>query len=140
MTQYNKKFAPLVKKLCLLGATDSEIIDFFEITETVLKNWKDKHEEFNNAIKSGKIVADAKVANSMYKRACGYTYVEDKAFSFMGDVTKVKVRKHMPADVNAGKFWLKNRQRVRWQENPTPQQVDTKEPWEIIYTDEDDTN
>lgn len=136
-TRYNKQYAPIVKKLCLLGATNEEIADFFEITEAVLARWVKDQPPFKAAIKSGKLKADSKVAASMFKRACGYDYVEDKAFSFMGDVTKVKVKKHMAADVNAGKFWLKNRQPEKWKENPVPEQGDTKEPWEIVYTDED---
>lgn len=140
MPKYSKQHARTVKKLCLLGATDAEIADFFDETEATIAKWKVEHPEFNFAIKMGKLKADSKVASSMYKRACGYEYMEEKAFSYMGDIEKIKIKRHMAADVNAGKFWLKNRQPDKWQENPTPQQGAINEPWEIVYTDEDDPN
>ena len=125
-----------VYKLCLLGATNAEIADFFDITESELEGWKEDSHKFRKAIKLGKMSADAKVSASLYKRACGYTYTEEKAFSYMGDVEITSVKRHMPADVNAAKFWLKNRQRDKWKEAPETQQVPVREPWEIEYTEE----
>ena len=126
-----------VYKLALLGATHAELADFFGVTESQLTSWIDRCQPFKNAMGLGKLKADAKVANALYKRACGYEYNEERAFSYMGDVDIVKVKRHMPADVNAAKFWLKNRQRDKWKEQPEMQQTEFHEPWEIEYTDED---
>lgn len=125
-----------VQKLSLLGATLAEIADFFEITESQLTTALRNNENFRMARDRGGLMADAEVAKSMYRRALGYNVNEEKAFSYMGDIEVVTVKKHIPADVNAAKFWLKNRQRESWREAPEPSQRDFREPWEIEFTEE----
>lgn len=124
-----------IKKLALLGATLAQIADFFEITESQLSNALKNDERLRLAKQTGGIHADAAVAASLYRRALGYNIHEEKAFSYMGDVEVVQVMKHIPADVNAAKFWLKNRQREDWREAPEPTQRDYREPWEIEFTE-----
>ena len=75
-TDYLPEYCTQVKKLCLLGATDKEIADFFEVTETTINNWKIDHPEFFESIKAGKITADSEVAGSLFKRAMGFEYDE----------------------------------------------------------------
>lgn len=124
-----------IEKLALLGATLAEIADFFGITESQLTNALDNNPILQMARKRGGIIADSRVVQSMYRRAIGYNVMEDKAFSYMGDVEVTPVKKHIPADVQAAKFWLKNRQRERWREAPEPSQTDYREPWEIELTE-----
>lgn len=124
-----------IEKLALLGATNAEIADFFDITESQLTGAFDKYHELVMARRRGGMTADARVTQSLFKRALGYNIREEKAFSYMGDVEVVKVLKHIPSDVNAAKFWLKNRQREKWREAPEPQQGNMREPWEIELTD-----
>lgn len=132
-----KQHVRQVYKLALLGATNAELADFFNVTEARLTVWLEDCHPFSQARKLGQLDADARVAKSLYKRACGYEFNEDKAFSYMGDVEVVRIRRHMPADVNAAKFWLKNRQRDKWKEQPEMTQSTLHEPWTISYTDED---
>ena len=129
-----KQHCQQVKKLALLGATMAQIADFFLITEAQLTKALENSDDFRQARAQGGLIADAQVAASLFKRACGYDVMEDKAFSYMGDVEIVKVRKHIPADMNAAKFWLKNRQREDWQEQPIPEHGGDREPWEIELT------
>jgi hypothetical protein len=131
----NSSHYKAIRKLALLGATLAQIADFFEITESQLSTALANDERLRLAKQSGGIVADAAVAQSMYRRALGYNINEEKAFSYMGDVEVVTVVKHIPADVNAAKFWLKNRQREDWREAPEPTQRDYREPWEIEFTE-----
>ena len=66
----------------------------------------------------------AKVIRSLYERATGYEYEEEKRiveYDKDGNVKPVKIektKKHVPPDVTAQIFWLKNRQRDRWQDRP----------------------
>ncbi|TRB81349.1 helix-turn-helix domain-containing protein, partial [Mannheimia haemolytica] len=71
-TKYKPEYVTQVEKLCLLGATDKDIADFFEVAESTINNWKIEYPEFLESIKKGKLLADANVANSLYKRALGY--------------------------------------------------------------------
>ncbi|WP_445366188.1 hypothetical protein ACJJJB_10210 [Microbulbifer sp. ANSA001] len=52
---YREEFAEKTEKLCKLGLTDKELGEFFEVTEQTINNWKNKHSEFFESIKRGKI-------------------------------------------------------------------------------------
>ncbi len=100
-------------KLALLGCTDKQIADFFKIKIDKLNYWKVNKDEFRDALRRGKIEADMKVAESLYKRACGYRYVEKKTFKNKEGVIIRQVidEKEMPGDVHAALRWLNARQR-----------------------------
>src|SRR3990170_280949 len=70
-SKYQEEFAEQARKLCLLGATDGELADFFEVCEATINNWKHEHPGFLESIRAGKIKADAEVADSLYRRATG---------------------------------------------------------------------
>lgn len=90
-TKYDPAKNEMVTNLCLLGATDDEIADWLGIDRSTLYDWKKTHDEFFNAIQSGKIEADALVAKSLYRSA-------------------------MTGDTGASKHWLNNRRRQSWSE------------------------
>lgn len=115
-TKYEPSFNKQVVKLCRLGATDKEIADFFNVCEKTINNWKTDYPEFLQSIKKGKIEADMKVANSLFKRATGYEHKEDKIFNANGEPLIVPTIKHYPPDPTAIIFWLKNRQPNTWRD------------------------
>lgn len=53
------EFNEQARKLCLLGATDSELADFFGVCERTINNWKSEFPAFLQSIDAGKISADA---------------------------------------------------------------------------------
>jgi len=108
-SKYNPEYAQQAYKLCLLGATDKELADFFGTTEQSVNAWKKKYPEFLESLKAGKQQADANVAESLYKRACGYEHEEDKIFQYEGEAVIVPTIKHYPPDTAAAFIWLKNR-------------------------------
>lgn len=121
-TKYKPEYCDQVRKLCLLGATDPEIADFFEVNVDTLYEWRKVYPAFSEAIKEGKSLADSQVAERLYNRAMGYEHddVELKVVS-VGQgggsvVEKVSVRKIYPPDTAAAIFWLKNRQRGKWRD------------------------
>lgn len=109
-SKYNPEFNEQVYKLALLGATDKEIAEFFNVTEQTINNWKESEPEFFESLKGGKIKADAEVSNSLLKRANGYKYEEVKT-EVMPDGSKriTTTLKEVPPDVAAQNIWLKNR-------------------------------
>ena len=115
--EYKTGYAEQAKKLCLLGATDKELADFFGIVESTINKWKLDFPEFSESIKAGKIQADAKVAESLYKRATGYTGRKTVTANVAGAITDVKeVDEYVGPDVAAAVFWLKNRQKDKWRD------------------------
>lgn len=139
-TKFDSGMIEQVEKLCMLGATDKEIADFFDISESTLNEWKHTFPEFSESIKNGKIKADLNVADSLYKRAMGYEHDEDVIFNDKGTPLVVATRKHYPPDTTAMIFWLKNRRSQNWRDK---QDLDltsggnTLNPWTIITTDEE---
>lgn len=115
-TLYKDEYAEQARKLCLLGATDEELADFFEVCISTIDNWKNEKPEFLGAIKKGKAQADAEVANRLYNRALGYSHPEDKIFNNGGEEMIVPTIKHYPPDTTAAIFWLKNRRKQDWRE------------------------
>lgn len=53
-TYFKEEYVELAYKYCLLGATDKDLAQFFEVTETTINNWKNDHPEFFESIKKGK--------------------------------------------------------------------------------------
>jgi len=88
-----------------------------------LRVWVSTHPTISTALKRGKEVIDIQVENAMCKRALGYEYEEVKTIIEQtadgSRKTKVeKTKKQVAPDVGAQIFWLKNRRRQLWMENP----------------------
>jgi len=120
-TDYKPEYDNQAFRLCLLGATDKDLADFFNVTETTINNWKIAHSNFFESIKKGKTEADIQIAESLHKRAKGYEITETV-------ITKdgaIDVEKHYPPDPTSIIFWLKNRQPKHWRDKQEIEQNNT---------------
>jgi len=115
-TDYKPEYAIQAEKLCKLAATDIEIADFFEVDVRTIYRWKEAHEEFCHALKTGKDLADERVERSLFSRATGYEHDEVDIRVVNGEIVKTPIRKYYPPDTTAGIFWLKNRRKDQWRE------------------------
>jgi hypothetical protein len=115
-TKYQKAFNRQAYKLCLLGATDRELADFFEVNVDTIHTWKTVHKGFSDSLKRGKSKADAIVAEALYKKAIGYSRNELDFRTIKERIVKVKVSRYYPPDTTAAIFWLKNRQKDKWRD------------------------
>lgn len=127
-TLYKTEYNDQVYKLCLLGATDKEIADFFEVAESTINNWKLEHPEFLESIRAGKIKADMEVASSMYQTTKDRVIIEKQAFKTKNvswqdgkriereTIEIVEVEKAVPANERNQQFWLKNRKGDQWRD------------------------
>lgn len=118
-SKFKAEFVSQAQKLCELGATDEDLADFFEVAIRTIANWKAEHSEFLQALKGGKDQADDRVERSLYQRAVGYTYDAVHFSSYQGGVTETPYREHVPPDVTAQIFWLKNRRPEHWRDKVT---------------------
>lgn len=50
-TKYQEAYAEQARKLCLLGYTDAELADFFEVSESTINKWKIDYPKFSESIK-----------------------------------------------------------------------------------------
>ena len=115
-SKFKAEYAKQAEKLCLLGATDEDLADFFAVGIRTISNWKAQHPEFLQALKTGKEASDDRVERSLYQRAVGYSYDAVHFSSFQGSVTETPYREHCPPDTTAQIFWLKNRRPDQWRD------------------------
>lgn len=119
---YKEEYNDQAYKLCLLGATDKELADFFDVVEDTINEWKKRYENFSVSIKRRKTIADSNVADKLYQRALGYSH-PDVELKVLSDgqgqgsrIEKVDITKHYPPETAAAIFWLKNRQSSKWRD------------------------
>ena len=122
-TDYRPEYAEQAERLCrLLGATDKDLAEFFGKSEQTINAWKKTQPEFLEALKRGKMLSDANVADKLYQRAMGYSHDAVKIMVVGGEVQQVPYIEHYPPDTTACIFWLKNRQREKWRDKPEDNQ------------------
>lgn len=111
LTDYRQEYNEQAYRLCLLGAIDEELAEFFHVQVSTLNNWKRAYPEFLASIERGKLIADAEVAESTFKSATGkHVITEDRLVG--GQV--VTFTKQIPPDVSAQRLWLFNRRPKQW--------------------------
>jgi len=105
------------------GLTDAQIAHNMGVSTVTLYDYKNKHVNIFNALKSGKEVIDIQVENSLFKRAMGYKYTEVTKERIVDPVTMEsritvtkEVIKEVAPDVTAQIFWLKNRKPKEWRD------------------------
>lgn len=110
--------------MAAMGATNEEIARAMHISKRTILRWAKDHESFGKALEEGKAVSDAKVIRSLYKMATGYEYTEEKKIVEVDEKGNIKpirietIKKHIHPSVAAQCFWLKNRQKEKWQDKP----------------------
>ncbi len=108
-SDYKEEYNEQAYKLCLLGHIDSELANFFEVTEQTINNWKKDYPEFFESVKAGREIANANVAVSLYQRATGYEHPEEKIFNNQGEIVRATTTKKYPPETKAIEMWLHNR-------------------------------
>lgn len=111
------------------GLSDEQIARKMGISCSTLYDWKKKFLEFSEALARGKEPVDVEVENALHKLALGYTVPVQKTFKIKRVFFDEKGRRceaeelavgydevHVPANVNAQKFWLANRKPEAWRE------------------------
>jgi hypothetical protein len=137
-SKYKEEFAEQAEKLAKLGMINEEMAEFFMVSPTTLKKWVADNPTFLAAIKRGKVLADANVADRLYQRACGFEHDDTDVRSIGGKIRKTKVRKYYPPDTAAAFIWLKNRQPGKWRDRTDPKDSqDLPPPVKVEVTVED---
>lgn len=115
-SKFKPEFVEQAAKLCAIGATDSEVADFFGVHDATLNRWKHDFPEFCESLKTGKTTADERVERSLYHRAVGYKHDAVKFFQAGAAIIREEYTEHYPPDTTAAIFWLKNRKPEQWRE------------------------
>lgn len=101
------------------------------INVATLYRWKEAHCEICNALKKGREISDYIIENALFQRARGYTatvkkpikvkrpyYDDDGRRIDAEEVVIAEEEVHIPGDVTAQIFYLKNRKPSNWKDKP----------------------
>ncbi len=144
-SKYKPEFIKQAAKLCMLGATDAGLADFFEVNLSTFYRWYCSHPEFRDSIKTPKAEADDRVERSLYMKANGFWVDTEKLFLLKDEIydkdgnlvrTTQRVhheptREYYPPDTGAIAWWQKNRDPERWRDK---HEVDVKGKVENVFT------
>jgi hypothetical protein len=115
---YKNGMPELAYRLALLGMSDQNIATAFGVCKKTIDTWKRRRPSFMDALSKGKMEADMKVAEALYKKACGYKYREVvKIKNREGEIIQTtETIKHHPPDAYACLNWLRLRQGDAWRD------------------------
>ena len=113
------------------GITDKEISEKLGISYSTWKNKKAKNKVIKDAIDEIKDIRNQEVEEALFKNCKGYHYyeevptkVKEEVENEKGTILTVekvvisKVKKWKAADLAAQKYWLNNRKKAVWKEDP----------------------
>jgi len=109
---YKPRFIKIAADACSRGCTDAQVADLLDVSIRTLRNWRTRFPLFGAAFKNGKKEAHNVIERSLFHRAAGYDYEEEKFIQGH----RVVVRQHMPPDTAAAIFYLKNRRPEKWRD------------------------
>jgi len=126
---WKPEMARQLYRLTLLGATLEEIALFFEVGVNVVSSWLHDVPEAIEAVRKGRLEADMKVTESLYKKCLGYDHVErsevrkrvknkETGEESIMVVKEEELLKHHEPDAYACLKWLALRRRNEWTESP----------------------
>lgn len=134
-TQYRPEHPDLARKFCMLGATNDDLAMLLEVAGSTIDKWIAEIPEFSGAVKAGREIADANVAEKLYQRATGYSHHAVKILVADGVPVQVPYTEHYPPDATSMIFWLKNRRRTDWREKVEVEATHRHDP--NTYSDEE---
>lgn len=102
----------LLIMLSSLGLSRQEIASVLGTQARYIDEVISKSPDLQDAIKEARKQADVQVVNALFRRAVGYNYAE-VLYDNYGKIYR-KAFKHLPPDVTACIFWLKNRMKDEW--------------------------
>lgn len=113
-SQYQPGFARRAQDYCMLGATNAELAELFEVTERTIEKWMVELPRFKRCVQNGRTGADVSVSRALHRRATGMKVTKERAMLVKGKVQVVELKEELPPDTNAASLWLANRQRSKW--------------------------
>ena len=114
--KYKKMYAELAFTFCSLGASDTDLAKIIGVSKSTINRWKKRKPDFWDSLKRGKMLACAKVASALYKRAIGYETTEIKTyFNAQNEIYRIEeVTLWVHGDVRAMKLILETKYPQFW--------------------------
>lgn len=111
------------------GLSEIQIIRNLGVGKTTWEVYKKEHNELAEVLKKGREVQIKEVENSLYKNATGFYYYVEEAYKVKDTdgnerLEKISVKKFKAPETGAICFFLKNKDKANWTDNP--QMMDLK--------------
>jgi hypothetical protein len=105
------------------GLSEKQIITNLGIGKTSWESYKHKYPELVELIKKGSQTQVTEVVNSLFKNATGYYYYIEEAVKVKDadgreHLEKISLKKFSKPETGAIAFFLKNKDKMNWQDNP----------------------
>jgi len=117
LTIYKLENAEVACQARVLGATNDALTGRFEVCRRTIDNWIATIPEFSKAVRQGREVADESVVSALFARATGMEQKMTRVFCHRGQPVTADYTVHLPPDVRACIFWLRNRRPEEWRES-----------------------
>lgn len=123
------------------GKTDKEIAKKLDVSYASYKNYKAKNLDIKAIYDEVKETRNAEVERSLFKLCTGYSYYEEVPTKIKEEVivdeenniavTKErvvisKVKKYKGPELAAQKYWLNNKKKAQWKEDPSKIDIEKK--------------
>jgi len=123
----------LIESMAESDSTDKEIAEKLDISYSSFKRHKSQNSELKELMAQCKDKKNEQVEQSLFKCCNGYIYYEEVATKVKEevldektniilvkeDVKVVKVKKYKVPDLASQKYWLNNKKKATWQEDPS---------------------
>ena len=106
---YKPENAEIARKFCLLGDTNDDLAERFEVSREVIDTWIATIPAFADALYQGRDGADEAVMAALLARATGMALKVTKVFLHNGEPVAVQSIRYLPPDAYARRFLLRNR-------------------------------
>lgn len=134
-----KEYLTQIESWVSEGQTDKEIAEKLSIPYSTFRRYKSQNSDLKTAIAQGKDKKNQNVIAALYKCCIGYKYYEevptkvktevtapDGTKTVTEDVKISSVKKYRGPDLNAQKYWLNNRDKAKWKDDPNKVENDKK--------------
>lgn len=130
----------LIESMVADGLTDKEISEKIGMSYSTFRRYKTQNTDLKSAIAQGKDRRNQKVVEALFKCCTGYKYYEEvatkvkeevlaedgKTILVKEDVIVKSVKKYRGPDLNAQRYWLNNRDKAQWKDDPHKVENDKK--------------
>ena len=117
-TLHRPEYNEQARNHCLLGATNPQLAEVFDVSPRTIDSWIASIPEFGKAVREGRAVANAQVARSLYERAIGFQHTVKRTVLHLGQERTITNTVQFPPDTRACIFWLRNRCPENWDVRP----------------------
>lgn len=129
----------LIESMAENGCTDKEIAEKLDISYSTFKRYKSSNKDLKDLMAECKNKKNEAVEKALFDNAIGYEYEEEVVVKVKQETEQPsgvvlvkeipvvkKIKKYCKPDLNAQKYWLNNKKKLVWADDPNKVSNDKK--------------